>query len=141
MSTTMVRIKDFWQKYEEKIILVIGLLLVAVISFEGGFLKGKTQNEGSIALEKGTFCPETKPINCPNTNTIIPGEIPNVSQSPETNSAQNNDCAFVGSKNSDKYHLPTCSGAKRIKPENIVCFKSAEEAAQKGYQPSKDCLK
>ncbi len=44
------------------------------------------------------------------------------------------DCAFVGSKNSTKYHLPTSGSAKRIKPENLVCFTSADEAVARGYE-------
>lgn len=48
---------------------------------------------------------------------------------------------FVGSKNSDKYHLPDCRWAKRIKPENQVWFSSEEEARAKGYQPCSQCHK
>lgn len=44
------------------------------------------------------------------------------------------DCAFVGSKNSTKYHLPTSGSAKRIKPENLVCFTGADEAVARGYE-------
>lgn len=36
-------------------------------------------------------------------------------------------CLYVGSKNSDKYYPPDCRYAKRIKPENLVCFKSEQE--------------
>ncbi|MDD5464346.1 MAG: hypothetical protein PHP62_04295, partial [Candidatus Moranbacteria bacterium] len=46
-------------------------------------------------------------------------------------------CAYVGSKNSDKFYLPTCSYAKRVKPENLVCFKPAEEAIGQGRTESK----
>jgi len=42
-------------------------------------------------------------------------------------------CNFVGSVNSDKYHSPTCHWAKRIKPQNIRCFQSVEEAKRAGY--------
>jgi hypothetical protein len=44
------------------------------------------------------------------------------------------DCVFVGSKNSTKYHLPTSGSAKRIKPENLVCFTSADDAVARGYE-------
>ena len=37
------------------------------------------------------------------------------------------ECLYVGSKNSDKYHKPDCKWAKRIKPENLVCYYSEEE--------------
>jgi len=37
---------------------------------------------------------------------------------------------YVASKNSDKYHACPCYNAKRIKPENLLCFSSKEEAEQ-----------
>jgi competence protein ComEC len=47
--------------------------------------------------------------------------------------------AFVGSRNSDKYHYPTCGYAKKIKPENLRWFNSAAEAVAAGYVPCKGC--
>jgi len=49
------------------------------------------------------------------------------------------DYKYVGSKKSDKYHYPDCKWAKKIKPENLVTFKSAEEALKAGYVPCKVC--
>ncbi|MFH0861011.1 MAG: hypothetical protein V1921_07405 [Candidatus Altiarchaeota archaeon] len=49
------------------------------------------------------------------------------------------DTAYVGSKNSDKYHPCDCRYAKRINLENIVCFSSADDAAERGYTPSTGC--
>ncbi len=43
-------------------------------------------------------------------------------------------CQFVGSKNSDKFHSPDSAPAKRIKPENKVCFSSESEAMEEGYE-------
>jgi hypothetical protein len=45
----------------------------------------------------------------------------------------------VASKSGTKYHLPTCSGAKNIKPENIITFSSREEAEAAGYTPAANC--
>lgn len=39
---------------------------------------------------------------------------------------------FVGSKSSDKYHTCDCKYAQKIKPENLVCFRSREEAESEG---------
>ena len=50
-------------------------------------------------------------------------------------------CVFMGSKNSNKYHLPTCRYAKAIKAENLVCFTSKEDAEKQGYQPDASCIK
>lgn len=46
---------------------------------------------------------------------------------------------LIASKNSDKYHNQDCKIAAKIKEENTVRFKSAEEAAQAGYVPCKKC--
>ena len=46
---------------------------------------------------------------------------------------------FFGSKNSNKYHRATCYWVSRIKPGNLVGFRSAEEATQMGYVPCKVC--
>lgn len=138
----MEKIKAFLKQYEAKIILIIGLVLVAVISFEIGLLKGKMVKNNPIVVE------------IPSQNPKIVQESPNQPQQegrtdalvkPEALTAnlssQNHKCAYVGSKNSNKYHLPTCRWAKQIKPENLVCFSSVEEATQKGYQPDKNCIK
>ncbi|MBU1672314.1 MAG: MBL fold metallo-hydrolase, partial [Actinobacteria bacterium] len=46
---------------------------------------------------------------------------------------------FVGSKNSDVYHWPTCSYAQAIHPENLVTFANAQEAVNAGYRPCSVC--
>jgi len=45
----------------------------------------------------------------------------------------------VGSKNSDKYHLPDCPGAKQISEQNKIWFDSIEEAEKAGYKPAGNC--
>lgn len=46
---------------------------------------------------------------------------------------------FVGSIKSDKYHYPSCSAAKRIKPENEIWFSSSADARAHGYVPCGIC--
>lgn len=46
---------------------------------------------------------------------------------------------FWGSKNSNKYHNPSCSAAQKIKPSNLVKFGSPEDATKAGYVPCKIC--
>ncbi|OYT40298.1 MAG: hypothetical protein B6U86_04260 [Candidatus Altiarchaeales archaeon ex4484_43] len=48
---------------------------------------------------------------------------------------------FVGSKSSNRYHHCDCRYAKRIKPENIICFSSKRDAESKGYVPCGVCIK
>lgn len=45
------------------------------------------------------------------------------------------ECLYVASKNSRKYHNPESGPAKRIKQENKICFSSAQEAEDEGYEP------
>lgn len=46
---------------------------------------------------------------------------------------------YVGSKNGTVYHLPWCSGAQRIREENMVWFATKEDAEQAGYRPASNC--
>jgi hypothetical protein len=122
----MGKFKKILIKYETKLVLVTGFILVAVISFQFGRLEGKRIENKPIVIEK------TAEVNNNNNN--------NQEKSVETNSKAV-DCAYVGSKNSNKIHLPSCSFAKKIKPENLVCFKSLDEAIKQGKQIDKSCIK
>jgi hypothetical protein len=46
---------------------------------------------------------------------------------------------FVASKNSNVFHRPDCSSAKRIKPANLVGYNSREETLKAGKRPCKRC--
>jgi len=46
---------------------------------------------------------------------------------------------FVGSKNSNVYHYPSCKYAQQIKPENLVTFPTAQDAVNQGYHPCSYC--
>lgn len=131
------KIKDFLRNNEAKIVLGIGLILVAVIAFEAGVLKGQNWQAAPLVIEKSGECSASNnsPENAQNPAQEGLKSVPVISD------LTSQSCAFVGSKNSDKYHLPTCRFAKLIKTENLVCFKSAEDAATRGYQPDKSCVK
>jgi len=144
----MPKVKDFLLKYETKIVVFIGLILVSVVSFEFGLIQGKKLQTSPVVIEKTIPAQETASQGC----SITPPGAQNLAQEaktpasgvntqPTSLSAKLTDCAYVGSKNSNKFHLPTCTWAKRIKPENIVCFKSAEEALAQGRVGDKGCIK
>lgn len=46
---------------------------------------------------------------------------------------------LVANKNSDVYHDPGCKWARKIKPENIIEFKSTAEAESKRFIPCRNC--
>lgn len=133
-------LKQFWTKYESKTVLTIGMILVAILAFEAGILKGQNWHQKPLIIEKSVGSQEvcqTTQNNAIQTQNLAPEGQKQV----QTALITPQNCAFVGSKNSNKYHLPTCRWAKQIKPENLVCFSSAEDAAAKGYQPDKNCVK
>lgn len=47
--------------------------------------------------------------------------------------------ALIGSTTSNKYHLPDCRYAAKIRPENKAYFANEEEAKRQGYLPCKSC--
>ncbi len=46
---------------------------------------------------------------------------------------------YVGSAKSNKFHHPNCTWALKIKSENLITFKSRQDAQDKGYVPCKVC--
>jgi hypothetical protein len=127
------KIKDFLLKNEHKIVLVIAFCLISAISFEFGTLHGQKWQQEPLIIEK--------PMNIPQDTQDGQIEPQKASESVQiTNSQPTKDCAFVASKNSNKYHIPSCQWAKRIKPENLVCYKSAQDAEAAGKQKC-SCIK
>jgi hypothetical protein len=139
------QIGQFWLKHEQKIVLTIGIILIAAVSFEAGFLHGQKNKQEPVVVNKVANI-EAAPSN----ECIVPTatETKNSSANTATNAStesiavtDNQKCAFVASKNSNKYHLPTCQFAQKIKPENKICFSSKEEAESRGFQGAKCCIK
>lgn len=134
-----------------KILLSLSVLFSLAFAFEAGFLVGRDRRVEPVIVripadqsasphpqpESPAQAGESKNIAEP--GSFKAGNVPNVSSAKETPSEGMGKCTFVGSRNSDKYHLPSCSWAKRIKPENRVCFSSAAEAESRGYKPG--CVK
>lgn len=138
MERVVSGISGFFVRERGKILLLLGMFLVGAISFQAGFLEG-----GSVAA-KPVIVEKPDPSGCPggeaagvSAGSAASGKAGAKSVSPAPISAK--DCRFVGSRNSTLYHLPTCASAKRIKPENLVCFVSEEDAQSKGYKAG--CVK
>ncbi len=132
------KIKEFWLKNDQKIILMIGFVLIAIISLEIGIIQGKNDFKNPLIIEK--------PINFSNqlTTSQKTQNIKSLSEKKKISSVNlktpvSSQCAYVASKNSHTYHLPNCRWVKRIKAKNKICFKSKKEAQSKGYLPDKGC--
>jgi FtsZ-interacting cell division protein ZipA len=158
------QLKDFFKKNEADIVLVIGVILIALLSFGGGWLMASNQflkysnlasaeNKDKISIEEIEFKKEDpEPVETISQKAEVKEvatetEEKNSSPSKETSEENSSDpvlkssgnCQYVGSKNSDVFHLPDCPGAKRINEENKKCFSSKNEAEKAGYRPAKNC--
>lgn len=57
-------------------------------------------------------------------------------EAPSANKPEN---TFVGSRHSMVFHRATCGHAKRIKPDNLISFETAQEARNAGRAPCRTC--
>ncbi|MDD2766293.1 MAG: hypothetical protein PHH40_00830 [Candidatus Moranbacteria bacterium] len=123
-------LRQWFVNHKQNIALFGGILLVGVLSFEGGFLRGQISQSAPMIISLPANVESAIPVVSAGTDdatrqTISDGTI-------STKEIEGN-CPLVGSRNSDKYHLFTCAVVKRIKTENRVCFLSKEDAEKRGY--------
>jgi len=123
-------LKNYFRKNEDKIVLIIGIFLIALISFGAGRLMVARQPREPIKIENYGLASLKESTDIKNSDEIK-GDV----REPEKKEKM-----FVGSINSNLYHLPDCTRAKRIYEENLIWFESAEDAKSKGYIPA-NCLK
>ena len=129
---------------KDKLLTLLGLVLVGILSFEAGLLFGRMEQKASVVLSLpaapqslGSAPTQGDPAATQPEGTLT--QVEPIAAKIGSTGSVTTECVYVGSKNSNKYHLSRCAVAKRIKPENRVCFASEEEARQRGYVAS--CLK
>lgn len=111
----------------EKFWLALAFILVAGLSYEAGAIGEALDEAKPVVVEVPAVVP---PTTLPERSLLVPTTAAEKTSAPLTIESG---CAFVGSKNSNKYHIPTSRCAKQIKSENRVCFSSVEAASAKGY--------
>lgn len=140
MSKIIIKIKEFFLKNEQKMVIFVAFCLISAISFQFGVLQGQKWQQKPLIIEKPSEVPAGQ-VTAQNEAPVASQTASDAKIAPDkaisATPASNTNCAYVGSKNSDKFYLPTCSYAKRVKPENLVCFKSAEQATGQGRTESK----
>jgi len=119
------KLKNFVKDNGPDIFIISVIILVALIAFGIGRLTA----------------PKTEPIQIKN---LEPASVENLEIKDQGKvyppaTEQSDVGRVVGSKNSDKYHLPDCPGAKQIAEENKIWFNSIEEAKKAGYKPAGNC--
>jgi hypothetical protein len=134
----------FWKDNEERLLFIIAIILVAFAGFKAGETKEATRKESEIKVAINNI----EASNPRQQKALALGEavqrkgisVEGESPSSDNEKLENKECSLVGSENSDKYHLPGCTWAEKIKSENRICFSSEEEAQEQGYESAGCCF-
>ena len=121
LKKAIAHIISWFLTYEKQILLLIGFIVVAALSFVFGTLKGAELTQSPIVVNK--------PV----------GEAIVIRELCADDIITVKDCIYVGSIKGAKYYPPSCSYAKKISKENLRCFTSDEDAIDKGYTKSTSC--
>lgn len=136
--------QTFWENNGQKILIFLALIVVSLASFRAGQTSEKTRQTSNIKISLTR--PESsnpqknkekliKKVVGTTTDKVSSGREKKV----EIEESEEK-CLYVGSKNSNKYHLLTCRYAQNIKEENRRCFNSREEAEKAGYVGANCCV-
>ena len=124
------KIKSFLSENQRDLFLAALVFLMSVASFGLGRLSAVWPEKEPIRIIENKelgIMNQGSEANAPGPNSsfIIPNSAPTG--------------RFVASKNGSSYHLPDCPGAKQIKDDNKIWFKSEAEAKAAGYKPAGNC--
>lgn len=117
---------------DDRVFFSILLTLIAVASF----------GLGRLSAEENTILTKTyqqnAQISVKNSTKVVEEASLNISKQ-ESSDVSGVAGQYIASKNGAKYHLPWCSGAKRIKEENKIWFNTKIEAEDAGYSSALNC--
>lgn len=143
------KIKGWWGKvleHEKDLFLALLVIVVAIGGFASGRLVEVNEDQVPVRIETvdlsgagegGESTSSLITVKTQKGDTFEPAKTPQVAAVAASVSPANGQ--VVGSKNGSKYHLPECSGAKRIKEENKVWFATVEDAKKAGYTAAANC--
>jgi hypothetical protein len=110
------------------IVVFFVTIVVAVTSFGLGRLSAGDVKKGEIRIESTA---SSAVAAFADSSTTTPSQIYST-QGPIEG-------GVVASRTGNVYHLPWCSGAKRILEKNKIWFKSPQEARKAGLTPAANC--
>ena len=131
LTDLLNKIKSFLKENQRDLFLAALVFLVSMGSFGIGRLSAIWPEKEPIRIENL----EPSIQNLEDSDAAQPAQILD-SRLQIPDSSRGN---FVASRNGSSYHLPDCPGAKQIKEENRVWFKTEAEARAAGYKPAGNC--
>lgn len=134
VKTYYFRVKNWAKDNENTLVLGASFVLVSIIAFGLGVLwQGSKAQKAPIIVDKSksAFANKNHESGITNHGDLASGQEQKINTQASI--------LYIASKSGAKYHLPSCPGAKQIKPENRIEFKSKEEAEARGYSPAANC--
>lgn len=136
ISEPRSKFKIVGERLRESAPLLLILVLVGFAAFGLGRISAKQTSRETVTVYGSNGAPiEQSPVAPQASREAISG----VSEQAAAIESGVTTGEVVGSKNSTKYHLPWCSGAKRISETNKIVFKTVAEAEAAGYTPAANC--
>jgi len=138
-------IKNWLEDNQRTLVLVVGIILIALISFGLGRLTDVSKSQKPVIIETSDSSSSKSVYNqegavtgdqTVSVGTAVSNTASSTAQTIQEKAPaqpQNGQGIIVASKSGTKYHWPWCSWAKKIKPENQVWFNSEAEAQKAGY--------
>jgi hypothetical protein len=137
-------------KYDKRFFTtLVGIFVVVLLVSVAGCTSSTSVSPSptaapSVATATPTVAKQAQASSTPTptampTSTPAPTSKPQPSQTSPTPSSLQYTGPFVGSKNSNVYHIPSCFEAQKIKPQNLVTFPNAKAAQAAGYRPCEVC--
>jgi hypothetical protein len=120
---------DIWITNNETLVSKYGKLGYVIWILKAGGLSQKSLEPESIDSE-----PQTK-VALPPTTELMPAPVVKT----ETKTTETQEYKYAASKDKEVFHYITCSYVSKIKPENLILFKTREEAIASGRRPCKKC--
>ena len=116
------------------------VVFVGISGFFLGQLSMIEANRQPVTIERFAL-EEPPPIAAKVESKTIPKQKNEPLEAPfaQTTSVAASKGLYVGSKSSNKYHLPSCSSAQKIAEANKVWFTTKSEAEKAGYVPAGTC--
>ncbi len=124
LNLDLQKIKKLLVDKEDKIILAIGFVLVAFLSFGAGKLSETYRPQAPIIFKNAPDCPA---LPVANDTTASSGVV-------DTAITQGK---IIGNKNSKIYHTPGSASYNKISEENRVYFNTEADAEKAGYRKTK----
>ena len=132
-------LERWWKDYGQTVLMILIVLLASVVSFKFGQISTYNDTKVNVTVRDiVNVNPAQEEANM--AIEALKRQGVDVHKKIEKKKQGKEDCLFVASRNSKKYHTKDCKYGKKIKDSNLVCFESMEDAKSKGYVPAKGCL-